>query len=254
MQQSEAATAFREIGDPNEAQRFFTNRMDYYRENNAGWQLDENLFTSWVGAVNFCSLLRSMKAPPLLGSGQKSEFLMQHKGDDLRSLHSTLGIDPMSAEYLDMMGDWLKDFTETLAKIITESNSAYLSALNSVKEEDASAVKTMKAYKAICIVLALWCVVLLFMDFDQVWIYQITRIAVTIVAVFLAIVLRGWQKVVAILVGILFNPLIPIDFDRQAWVVVDVATAIFLIVVGFWPSPHYAKKPNKMATPRKPSD
>ena len=66
-----------------------------------------------------------------------------------------------------------------------------------------------------------------------------TRIAVTIGAVFLAIILRGWQMVAAVVVAILFNPIIPIEFDKDAWMVVDIAAAVDFGFVGCWPSPHH---------------
>ncbi len=236
---SEASAAFGKIGYPGEAPRFFVNRLEYYRGNKAGWQLDENLLTCWIGIVNFCVLLRPMKVPPMLGPGQQAEFLVQQKGEDLAALQSTLGIDPRSEEYLDLMGTWLKDFTENLARVVYASSKAYLNAIAEVKKESTSAVMTMRTYKAICLVLGAWCLVLPFLDFGQIWVYQLTRIAVTIGAVFLAIILRGWQMVAAVVVAILFNPIIPIEFDRDAWMVVDLAAALYFGFVGFWPSPHH---------------
>jgi hypothetical protein len=239
---SEASSAFGKIGYPGEAPRFFANRLEYYRENKATWELDEHLLTSWIGVVNFCALLRFMKVPPMIGKGQEAEILLQQKGNNLEELQSTLGIDPRSQEYLDLMGEWLKNFTENLAKITTESDAAFVNAMIEVKKEGLSAVKQMQTYKTFCFILAAWCLILPFLDFEQIWIYQITRIAVTIGAVFLAIILRGWQMVAAAVVAILFNPIIPIDFDRQAWMVVDLAASVFFTIVGFWPSPHYRIK------------
>lgn len=236
---SEASTAFGQVGYPGEAPRFFVNRLQYYRDNKANWQLDENLLTSWIGVVNFCALFRPMKVAPMIGKGQQAEILLEQKGDDLAALQATLGIDPRSQEYLDLMGEWLKNFTEALARITSESTAAFVNAMIEVKEEDSSAVKVVHSYKTICFIVAAWCLVLPFLTFEQIWVYQITRIAVTIGAVFLAIILRGWQMVAAVVVAVLFNLIIPIDFDRQAWMVVDLAASVFFSIVGFWPSPHY---------------
>lgn len=236
---SEASSAFGKIGHPGEAPRFFDNRLEYYRENKATWRLDEDLLAAWIGVVNFCALFRPMKVPPMFGKGQQAEFLLQQKGDDLAALRSTLGIDPMSQEYLDMMGAWLKEFIEALAKVTTESNAAFVNAMIEVEKEDRLALNTMRTYKVVCLLLAAWCLILPFLDFDQIWIYQLTRIAVTAGAVFLAIILRGWQMVVAIVVAVLFNPIIPIDFDKQAWMVVDIGASIFFAIVGFFPSPQH---------------
>jgi uncharacterized membrane protein len=35
------------------------------------------------------------------------------------------------------------------------------------------------------------------------------------------------------IIAVLFNPLIPIHFGRSAWAIVDIATAIFLIISNF---------------------
>jgi hypothetical protein len=236
---SEASVAFGKIGYPKEAPRFFANRLEYYRGNKASWQVDEHLLISWMGAVNFCALFRAMKVPPMIGSGQQADILVNQKGNDLADLQSTLGIDPGSQEYLDLIGTWLDDFTKSLAMIVYASNEAYVNAIIEVKKENSSAVKVMRAYKTICFLLAAWCLVLPFIDFDQIWVYQLTRIAVTIGAVFLAIALRGWQMVAAVVFAILFNPILPIDFDKNAWMVVDLVAAVYFGFVGFRPSPHH---------------
>jgi len=238
MMESEAAITFREIGYPAQETLFFANRDEYYRANRATWRLDEHILTCWVGIINACALLRDMKSPPLLGHDQKAEYLLNQKGRDLEALKSILGINTNSQEYLDLMGAWLKDFTESLAKIVTGSNASYLAAIIEAKQSDKSAVATARAYKTICLVIAGWCFILPFLYFDQIWVYQLTRIAVTIAAVWLALILRSWQKISAMVIAILFNPLLPIDFDKDAWMVVDLSAAAFLAICAFWPCPY----------------
>jgi len=238
MQDSEASSAYGQVGFPAEAPRFFANRLEYYRENKASWQLDENLLNAWIGMVNFSTLFRSMKVPAMIGKNQEAEHLLSHKGDDLAALRTSLGIDPHSQEYFDLMGDWLKGFAEMLAKVVAGSNRAFVAAMVAAKKEGETAVKTVRSYKAICLVLGAWCSVLPFLHLDQIWVFQLTRIAVTVGMGFLAIVLRGWQMVAAIVFAVLFNPILPIDFDKKAWLVVHLAAATFLLIVAFWPKAH----------------
>ena len=75
-------------------------------------------------------------------------------------------------------------------------------------------------------------------DFSEIWIFQLTKIGVTTASIFLAIILSGWQRVVAIIIAVLFNPLVPIQFDEDAWRVVDFITGIFFGIIAFWPQPH----------------
>lgn len=238
MQESEAAEAYQELGCPTGDAQFFANRLKYYKSYRATWKLEEPLLACWIGIVNFSSLFRKMKAPPMIGTNSDIDVLCHQEGNEAMDLQSALGIDTNSQEYLELMGDWLKGFTEELATMTVDSSVAFVRAMIEVKRENTSAIRVMRGFKAICLVLAAWCVILPFLDLDQIWVYQLTRIAVTIGAVSLAMLLRGWQVVAASIVGILFNPIIPIDFDRGAWMVVDIGTAVFLGIVAFWPSVH----------------
>ena len=66
--------------------------------------------------------------------------------------------------------------------------------------------------------------------------YTVLRIAVTVVAVWIALAsVRsrqvGWV-VVAIIMAILFNPLIPVSLSKEVWVPIDVAGAVLVVLAG----------------------
>ncbi|WP_367871025.1 DUF6804 family protein [Luteolibacter sp. Populi] len=239
---SEIVDAYTQIGFPGEAKNFLGNRLAYYKNNKASWQLNEEIVVSWIGIVNFCALFRDMKAPPMIGKNQDANHLLVQREKDLANLQKTLGIDPSSQEYIDLMGVWLKGYAESLARTVSGSTKAYVTAIEESKRGDLKAVKIARLYKCTLLALSCWCVVLSFCDFDKIWIYQLTRIGVTAAAVFLAIILRGWQMFAAILIAVLFNPIAPIDFDNSAWTVVDLSAGMVFLILAFWPSPHSVGK------------
>lgn len=75
-----------------------------------------------------------------------------------------------------------------------------------------------------------WCAVLTFTTFDHHWLYQLSRWVVCAVAVHGALRFEtGWRWVLWTL-AVLFNPIVPIHFGRNAWQVVDGLAAVILFV------------------------
>jgi hypothetical protein len=66
--------------------------------------------------------------------------------------------------------------------------------------------------------------------FNVYWVYQLSRWAVCAVAIYGAVQFEnGWKWPLAVL-ALLFNPLVPIHFGRDAWQVVDgIAAGVFFI-------------------------
>ena len=67
--------------------------------------------------------------------------------------------------------------------------------------------------------------------------YQLLRLVVCGVSIFVAFTAYSWQKMWAMwlfgLVALLFNPLIPIHLSREIWQPIDVICAILFIVMAF---------------------
>jgi arginine exporter protein ArgO len=62
--------------------------------------------------------------------------------------------------------------------------------------------------------------------------YTFLRIVITSSAIFGAISLRSinpWFTWICILIAILFNPVLPVYFNRGIWRVIDVLTAVILV-------------------------
>jgi hypothetical protein len=82
--------------------------------------------------------------------------------------------------------------------------------------------------------LAAWCVVLACVEFDSIWIYQLSRWAICSISAWAAYnqwrTRMRWNAALLALVAVLFNPISPISFDDDEWVVVDWITA----AVFFW--------------------
>ena len=75
--------------------------------------------------------------------------------------------------------------------------------------------------------------------------YQLLRIAVTGVSIYIAVISYDWQKRWAmwtfIPVAILFNPLAPIHLSREIWQPIDVLCALLFLLVGLVLSQPVAK-------------
>lgn len=71
---------------------------------------------------------------------------------------------------------------------------------------------------------AIWCVVLATVRFHEYGIYQLSKWAITAVAIYAAVELPKVRWLLAA-VAVAFNPIMPIRFSREAWRVVDVAAA-----------------------------
>jgi hypothetical protein len=67
--------------------------------------------------------------------------------------------------------------------------------------------------------------------------YQLLRLVVCGVAVYIAFTAYGWQKMWAVwlfgFIALLFNPLIPIHLSRELWQPIDVICALLFAVVVF---------------------
>ena len=67
--------------------------------------------------------------------------------------------------------------------------------------------------------------------------YQLLRLVVCGVSVYMAFMAYGWQKMWAVwlfgFMALLFNPLIPIHLSREIWQPIDVVCAILFIVIVF---------------------
>ena len=67
--------------------------------------------------------------------------------------------------------------------------------------------------------------------------YQLLRLVVCGVALYMAFVAFNLQKILAVwvfgFVAILFNPLIPIQLSREIWKPIDVICALLFILISF---------------------
>ena len=235
---SDAKTAYEELGASRGASQFFNNRRAFYRHNGVTFQPDEALLTSWAGIFRFSVMFRDMKVPPIIAEDQDAAVLMQPRSKDDPRVESSLGLDPNSEEYLEVLAGWLKDFTEFLITVTSASNQAFVNSMVASKKADQQATSVFNRFRYSFITLALWLILLPFFDFSEIWVFQLTKIGVTVASVFLAIILGGWQRVAAVIFAVLFNPLVPIQFDEDAWLVVDVVAGIFFGIVAFWPQLH----------------
>lgn len=76
----------------------------------------------------------------------------------------------------------------------------------------------------------IWCVVLTLAHFDAYWVYQLSRWGVCVAAIYGALQFENRWKWVLWILALLFNPLVPIRFGRDAWQVVDgIAAGVFFI-------------------------
>lgn len=242
IMESEAQSTFSEAGFPAQSPQFFQNRLQYYRTNGATWKTDETLFLCWIGAVNFCALFRPMQMPPLFGPGQDASHLFEPKGSDQVSLQATLGVDPQSEEYLELIGKWLNDFTLDLAKIAFSSSRVFLLAITNLKNQQASTARDRKLYKRVFLAMAGWCALVPFLEYDAAWIGQVTRIGIALGAGFLIFVLYEWRRVVAVILAILFNPIAPIGFSKDGWLLAALFSSIYFTFVALRPTPGGASK------------
>ncbi|MBW8015052.1 MAG: hypothetical protein FVQ82_02625 [Planctomycetes bacterium] len=67
--------------------------------------------------------------------------------------------------------------------------------------------------------------------------YQLLRLVVCGVSVYIAVTAYSWQKMWGVwlfgFIALLFNPLIPIHLSREIWQPIDVVCAILFIVMMF---------------------
>lgn len=92
----------------------------------------------------------------------------------------------------------------------------------------------MKKEKAVFLASGVWCVILTLVHFDAYWVYQLSRWGGCAAAVFCALnVDKGWQWPLWVL-ALLFNPIAPIHFKRDAWQVIDGVAACVFFVSGFF--------------------
>ena len=77
------------------------------------------------------------------------------------------------------------------------------------------------------LVCAAWCVVLACADFDQRWIYDLSKWAICSVACYQAFTeTRKWARFALVLIAIIFNPIARIHFESSEWMAVDWISAI----------------------------
>jgi hypothetical protein len=78
-----------------------------------------------------------------------------------------------------------------------------------------------------------WCAVLTFTTFDHYWLYQLSRWVVCAVAIHGALKFETSWKWVLWTLAVLFNPIVPFHFGRNAWQVVDGLAAVSLFISSF---------------------
>lgn len=89
---------------------------------------------------------------------------------------------------------------------------------------------------AVSFFVASWCIVLAEVKFHHIWPYQASKIAIFIACIYLCICAHGrisdFSAGAIGVVGIMFNPIIPIHFVKDAWRYIDwLAFLIFMISV-----------------------
>ncbi len=229
---SEVKEAYRAIGAAGDAEHFVSNRAEYYEANGVTWNFDESILYAWMGMLNLCALFELLKVPPMTDKRQNVEHLVSFEGDSRERLKEIYGVDSQSDEFLELIGVWLRRFVERLAPIVSVSSTAFVVAVASAKQVDSKLHKAAMVCVVSLLAASLWSVVLALADFHDIWIYQISRIGVTLAAVFGALSLPLRYSIALCVVAVLYNPLLPIEFDEGAWRIVNWLAAACLGFVG----------------------
>jgi hypothetical protein len=89
------------------------------------------------------------------------------------------------------------------------------------------------SYSWLLLLAGVWCIVLALANFDHYWPYQLSRWVVCAVAIHGALRFEtGWKWVLWTL-AVLFNPIVPVHFGRNAWQVVDGLAALCFFISNF---------------------
>jgi hypothetical protein len=226
--------AFSERGQASEASKFIPNREEYYQANGASWQMSESLLVAWTGALNFTSLFSQLRVPLLFGPGQKARDLISFGEVDTAKLDEVYRLSSRSQEFSDLVGRDLNAYLCEVAKIVSESNREFLLAtIDSKNSEDRRSKQRSSQLRGRMLWgAAIWCAAFGAVDFDKIWVLQLTRIGVFGCSLWGAFLLRGWMAYLLVIVAIVFNPLLPVRFDRSAWVFVSWLGAVVCGLAG----------------------